>query len=210
MSSQPRIGASQINELILDLFVVNGYRDVAEQFVEETGLDQVDLVDIGKRKQFKKLLLEGRVQEAIKELNELDSWFLDSHFRYHYQLLELQLIELIRAADLDKDIKGVNAPLEFAEHRILALIKQQPVGVQGEYIRKLQMVLALVCFPVKSLPLKLQSLLSIERRAQVADEMNKALLEWRGLAGTGKLWRVIKLYKWAEKKLHGEELENAH
>lgn len=64
---------SDLNRLIMDYLVIEGYKDAAERFSFETGLSpQVDLESIQNRMIIRSAIQRGDVEDAIGRVNELD------------------------------------------------------------------------------------------------------------------------------------------
>lgn len=65
---------SELNQIVLDYLIVEGYRDAAIEFAAEAGLTlRVDVEGIQERMLIRDALEAGRVDEAIRRVNELDS-----------------------------------------------------------------------------------------------------------------------------------------
>lgn len=64
---------SDLNALIYDYLVIEGFSDAAVEFARETGLpSEVDEASIRERMEIREAVEEGRVEEAVKRVNELD------------------------------------------------------------------------------------------------------------------------------------------
>lgn len=64
---------SDLNRLIMDYLVIEGYKDAAERFSSESGLSpQVDLESIENRMNIRSAIQRGDVEDAIGRVNELD------------------------------------------------------------------------------------------------------------------------------------------
>ena len=69
----PRRRFSDLNRLVMDYLVIEGYKDAAESFAAETGISpQVDLDSIGNRMTVRSAIQRGDIEEAIGRVNELD------------------------------------------------------------------------------------------------------------------------------------------
>jgi hypothetical protein len=67
------ISFSDLNRLIMDYLVIEGYKDAAERFSSESGLSpQVDLESIENRMNIRSAIQRGDVEDAIGRVNELD------------------------------------------------------------------------------------------------------------------------------------------
>lgn len=69
---------SDVNRLVMDYLVIEGYKDAAQRFSSESGLSpQVDLESIQNRMTIRGAVQRGDIEDAIGRVNELDpevSW----------------------------------------------------------------------------------------------------------------------------------------
>ena len=67
-----------MNELIMNFLILEGYKEGALKFEKETGIKaEIDYAQIDERIAIRKLIREGKIEEAIREINELNpevSW----------------------------------------------------------------------------------------------------------------------------------------
>ena len=64
---------SDLNRLVMDYLVIEGYKTAAEEFSRETGLDSpVAFESIESRMNIREALQRGDVSEAITRVNDLD------------------------------------------------------------------------------------------------------------------------------------------
>ena len=62
-----------LNRLVMDYLVIEGYKDASQKFSVETGLrPQVDLASIEDRMTIRAAIERGDVEDAIGRVNELD------------------------------------------------------------------------------------------------------------------------------------------
>ena len=62
-----------MNALIFDYLVVEGFSDAAVEFARETGLPHdVDHAMIQERMEIREAVEDGRIEEAVRRVNELD------------------------------------------------------------------------------------------------------------------------------------------
>ena len=62
-----------MDELIMNFLVHEGYKEGALRFAEESGASvQIDQGSIDARILIRKLILEGNIEEAIRQINELN------------------------------------------------------------------------------------------------------------------------------------------
>lgn len=88
---------SDLNKLIMNYLVIEGYKDAAEKFSNEAGIKPfMDLNSIEARMHIRTAVQQGNIEEAIDRVNDLDPEILDANPRLYFHLLQQQLIELIR------------------------------------------------------------------------------------------------------------------
>jgi hypothetical protein len=62
-----------LNALIFDYMVVEGFSDAAVEFARETGISStIDQDAIQERMEIRQAVADGRVEEAVRRVNELD------------------------------------------------------------------------------------------------------------------------------------------
>jgi len=62
-----------LNALVLDYLLVEGFSDAAISFAKETGLSvDIDTQSIQQRMIIKEAVEDGRVEDAVRRVNELD------------------------------------------------------------------------------------------------------------------------------------------
>ena len=68
-----RSDASDLNILVFEYLVIEGFSDAAVEFAHETGLPHdIDHEMIKERMEIRLAVEDGRVEEAIRRVNELD------------------------------------------------------------------------------------------------------------------------------------------
>jgi hypothetical protein len=64
---------SDLNSLVFDYLLIEGFSDAAVEFARETGLPHdIDHAMIQERMEIREAVEEGRVEEAVRRVNELD------------------------------------------------------------------------------------------------------------------------------------------
>lgn len=64
---------SDLNALVFDFLVVEGYSDAAVEFAREAGISStIDQDMIQERMEIRQAVEDGRVDEAVRRVNELD------------------------------------------------------------------------------------------------------------------------------------------
>ncbi|KAL1405207.1 hypothetical protein Q8F55_008832 [Vanrija albida] len=192
------VSKSDLNALIFDYLVVEGFSDAAVEFARETGISQtIDQGMIQERMDIRQAVEDGRVEEAVRRVNELDPEILDTNPPLLFHLFLLRLIELIRDERVDDALQF--ATLELA-----------PRGAQNpEFLADLERTMALLAFPniakddLSSDPAyaPITKLMSRDQRVKVARELNAAILESQGQGMETKLSGLVRLMTWGEDRL---------
>jgi glucose-induced degradation protein 8 len=183
------VSKAQMNALVMNYLVIEGYKDAAECFRDEAGVDPgVDLATISDRMATRAALQRGDVQTAIERANELNPLILDENDRLFFHLQQQKLIELIRAGKVDD-------ALHFAQHELA------PRGEENtEFLSELERTITLLAFEDTSKS-PMADLLSPAQRQKTASELNAAILENQCQDKDPKLPAVLKLLIWAQEQL---------
>lgn len=115
---------------------------------------------------------------------------LDEDKALHFALLRLQLVELIRSCNAGSDISPA---LKFATEQLGPRAPTNP-----KFLEDLERTMALLLFPADSLDPQLAALLHPDLRRDVADEVNKAILERQSRRRDAAIRQLVKIRAWAE------------
>ncbi|WWC96606.1 hypothetical protein V866_003476 [Kwoniella sp. B9012] len=220
--SKVDISKHDLNSLIFDYLLIEGYPDAAVEFARETGLPaDVDHEKVQERMEIRQAVEDGRVEEAVRRVNELDPEILDTNPPLLFHLHLLRMIELIRSEEIDK-------ALAFATEELAPRGAENP-----EFRLELERTMGLLAFPdlvrfaddagtsinvdgsedIKSIPLDtlqlfsdpsftpLIALMKKSYRVEVSKELNSAILENQGHGRETKLNGLIRLMAFGENKL---------
>jgi hypothetical protein len=113
---------------------------------------------------------------------------LDDNPVLHFSLLRLQLVELIRECTAAPD-GDITPALNFAQTHLAPRAPTSP-----QFLQDLENTMALIVFPHDKLGPELEPLLHPNLRRDVADSVNKALLE-----RPAAMQMLIRARAWAEK-----------
>ncbi|WRT66024.1 uncharacterized protein IL334_002975 [Kwoniella shivajii] len=209
------ISKHDLNTLVFDYLLIEGFSDAAVEFARETGLPaDVDHEKVQERMEIRQAVEDGRVEEAVRRVNELDPEILDTNAPLLFHLHLLRLIELIRIDDVDNALAFATAELA-------------PRGAQNpEFLADLERTMALLAFPdlarfaddspSSSRPppdsetltlfqdpafIPIMALMKRSQRVKVAKELNAAILESQGHGMETKLSGLVRLMAWGEQKL---------
>ena len=79
------ISPTWINKAVLDFLFVEGYKDAAEVFCEETGL-RADLASMDERMRVRTAIMAGDIEKAASLLNSIDPRILSENKRLDFEL----------------------------------------------------------------------------------------------------------------------------
>ncbi|EMC91629.1 hypothetical protein BAUCODRAFT_299499 [Baudoinia panamericana UAMH 10762] len=199
---------SDINWVIMDYLVSEGYPGAAEKFAQETNMaSPVDNESIRERVRIRNAIHGGRIDEAIEMINEIDPEILDTNPLLHFHLLQLHLIEIIRA--ILSAPSGANPiatdflpAIKFATEQLSPRAPTDPT-----YQQALERTMALMIFPPEKMTPEFKELLDVRLREKVAGEVNKAVLESRGQRSEAKIRQLIRARAWAEGEARAAKVE---
>ncbi|RDW74671.1 uncharacterized protein DSM5745_07333 [Aspergillus mulundensis] len=185
---------TDMNRLVMDYLVTNGYPAAAQKFALEANIQQVDVESIQERVGIRTAIYSGNIQSAIEKINELNPQILDENPSLHFALLRLQLVELIRSCSLNPD-GDITPALEFATSQLAPRAPTNP-----QFLEDLEKTLALLIFPKENLTPSLAPLLHSDLRRDIYAKVNAAILQDQGARTEALLCDFARLYAWAEQK----------
>ncbi|KAF6163188.1 hypothetical protein GIB67_025052 [Kingdonia uniflora] len=162
--SDAKIRREDMNELVMNYLVTEGYVEAAERFKTESGTEpDIDLATITDRMAVKKAVQCGNVEDAIEKVNDLNPEILDTNPQLFFHLQQQKLIELIRNGKVEE-------ALEFAQEELA------PRGEENQiFLEELERTVALLAFEdLSNCPVR--DLLDISQRLKTASEVNAAIL----------------------------------
>ncbi|KAL2158669.1 hypothetical protein VTH06DRAFT_4151 [Thermothelomyces fergusii] len=182
---------SDINALILDYLLMEGYPNAAAKFCKEANLQpQQPDPSVQIRQEIQHAIHSGNIEAAISALNKLDPELLDADPKLHFSLLRLQLVELIRQCSNG----DVTPALEFATKNL-----GPRAAANREFLEDLEQTMALVIFPHdKNLRPELASLLSPDLRRATAARVNEAMLLRQNQRREAAIRQLVRMRAWAE------------
>ncbi|KAN0031987.1 hypothetical protein ACTFIV_005860 [Dictyostelium citrinum] len=187
--AEVNISKSDLNKLVMNYLVIEGYQEAAAKFQEESCTQTtVDLASIADRMAIRSAIQSGDVEKGIEIVNDLNPEILDTNPQLYFHLQQQKLIELIR--------KGMTAEaLKFAQDELA------PQGEENnKFLEELEKTISLLVFEdtAKS---PLSSLLDHSQRQKTAGELNSAILLSQSQDKDPKLPTILKLLKWAQTQL---------
>ncbi|KAI9821714.1 MAG: hypothetical protein M1827_002295 [Pycnora praestabilis] len=186
---------SDINFVIMDYLINEGYPSAAKKFASEANIQPgADVDSIQERVEIRNAIHGGDIQRAIERINELNPQILDRNSSLHFALLRLQLIELIRTCTSLPNA-DITPALTFATTQLAPRAPTNP-----EFLEDLERTMALLIFPPDNLAPPLADLLDPKLRKQVANRVNEAILSSQGARREARIRNLVRLRTWAEQK----------
>ncbi|KAG1441572.1 hypothetical protein G6F56_011418 [Rhizopus delemar] len=178
-----------LNQVVMNYLVVEGYRDAAEQFSFESGLEPTfDLDSIEERMSIRQAIQSGDIDTAIDLVNDLNPEILDTNPQLSFHLQQQKLIEFIRQGAFQE-------ALEFATEEMAPRGEEHP-----EFLEELERTMALLAFQnVMESPV--QELLHPGQRQRTANEVNVAILVNQSQEKDSKLPNLLKMLAWGQEQL---------
>jgi len=189
--TEVKLNKTDLNHLVMNFLVIEGYKDAAEKFQQESGTPPgLDLSSISDRMAIRSAIQKGNIQEAIERVNDLDPSILDTNPRLIFHLRQQQLIELIRQGQLEAAIK-------FA---------QEELALRGEgnteFLEELEKTMGLLAFenPMAAGG-SVAALADPAQRLRLASELNTAILTAQFREREPKLPTLLKMLLWSQQQL---------
>ncbi|KAI1775718.1 CTLH/CRA C-terminal to lish motif domain-containing protein [Hypoxylon cercidicola] len=188
---------SDINALILDYLTLAGYPNAAAKFSTEANLSPHQHSSaIEARQEIQAYIHRGDIENAIRTLNNHDPSILDKDEPLHFALLRLQLVELIRKAQPGGDI---GPALEFAQTQLGPKAPRTP-----QFLEDLEKTMSLLVFGHDKLDPSIAALLQPGLRREVADKVNKAMLQRQYQRRDAAIRHLVQMRAWSEETVRKE------
>eukprot|EP00179_Madagascaria_erythrocladioides_P028354 CAMPEP_0198340738 /NCGR_PEP_ID=MMETSP1450-20131203/45942_1 /TAXON_ID=753684 ORGANISM="Madagascaria erythrocladiodes, Strain CCMP3234" /NCGR_SAMPLE_ID=MMETSP1450 /ASSEMBLY_ACC=CAM_ASM_001115 /LENGTH=231 /DNA_ID=CAMNT_0044045731 /DNA_START=27 /DNA_END=722 /DNA_ORIENTATION=+ len=189
-----QVSKSDLNRLVMNYLVIEGYKEAAEKFAEESGaVPEVELSSIADRMATRMAIQSGDVQRAIEKANDLNPMILDQNPELYFHLQQQKLIELIREGSIDE-------ALTFAQEELAPRGEETPA-----FLAELEKTMALLAFDDKG-NCPVAELLDSAQRQKTASELNAAILSSQCQEKDPKLPHLLRMLVWAQ-SLAGAKLK---
>lgn len=184
-----RVQKADMNHIIMNFLVSEGFVDAAQKFQQESGTDpEVDLASISERMAVRNAIQKGNVEEAIERVNDLNPEILDTNPGLFFRLQQQRLIELIRSGRVEEAI-------EFAQDELA------PRGEENAgQLEELERTVALLAFE-DGASSPVGDLLLPSQRQGTASELNAAILSSQKQDKEPKLPKLLKMLLWVQGQL---------
>ena len=190
--NQIKIKKDEMNKIIANYFIIQGYKEALNKFINETGIKvEYDENLLNERVIIRNLIMNGKIEEAINEINNINCQILENNTNIHFELKKQKLVELIKENKIDEAIK-------FAQNVLYPITENNE-----KLLNELEKVMSLLAFnsidesPFKELGKKenLKKLSSIVNLTILAEQMQPSDLI---------LQLVLKLLKFSQNELKKE------
>ncbi|KRX00894.1 hypothetical protein PPERSA_09500 [Pseudocohnilembus persalinus] len=175
----------------MNFFLVEGYKDAAIQFQKESGTDisKQDLESMEPRIQVRQLILQGKIDEAIEKVTQLDENLQENNKDIMFELKLQKLIELIKENKIQEAI-------EYAQKALLPMATENV-----QYLEQLEKVMSLLAYSeVEKAPAS--ELVQNSQRINISSDINYELLKnTNSQEKESKLPALIKLLVWSQQRL---------
>lgn len=187
--SQVSVSKEDMNRLVMDFLVTEGYVDAARAFKEESGTSPgVDLGDIAGRMDIRAAVQGGRIEDAIDRVNDLDPEILEEQQGLLFHLQQQRLIEMIREGKTQE-------ALEFAREYLAPTGEEHP-----EFLDELEKTVALLAFDDPRCS-PVGELMDASQRQKTASELNAAILSSQCHETEPRVALLLKMMLWAQQRL---------
>jgi len=206
------VSKNDLNRLVMDYLVVEGYKEAAENFAREAGMSpQADYESIHNRMTIRNAIQRGDIEEAIERVNDLNPEILDNDPSLYFHLQQQRLIELIREKKIDE-------ALLFAQEELAPRGEEHP-----EFLSELERTMTLLAYDVdlgaleesmskngagaeepaaeEGTPAFIAALLHPAHRQSTAAQVNAAILTSQSHGPTPKLPNLLRMLAWGESLL---------
>ncbi|CAK9297045.1 unnamed protein product [Gordionus sp. m RMFG-2023] len=185
-----------MNKLVMDYFIKEGFKDVAEKFeIESETQANINLNKLDERVKIRKSIENGDIDSSITLINDKYPELLDDNRYLFFQLQQQQLIELIRQ-------KRIEDALIFAQNNLAEYGEDN-----SEVLDQLEKTLALLAFdePEKS---PFGDLLSHNHKQKISSDIIAAISNYENLSSSPEcnLSNVLKLLLWCQSDLTGKKI----
>ena len=209
---------NDINELILDYFVVECDDDICDTFLNDINNNNNsdkqemdmnsepnnnDTAKIKLRYDIKKCILNGDILKSIELINKYDNEFLNNNELIYYNLKKQYLIELIRNNNEEEAIT-------YAQNNITPIITKYP-----KLLNEIENILGLIAFDnYDNLPNIQKEILSDKRKQILSNKINTMLIEIESnkkrVGGESKLYQNCVMLQYYQDMLMNYDFYNKY
>ena len=183
------VNHATMNRLVMDYLIIEGHKEAAESFMEESGTDAgVDLATVGQRMAIRSAVESGNVSEALERVKQLDLPIFESNPDLNFRMLQLAVVEMIRSGNTSEAI-------ECAQRDLAPLVESAP-----HLLPELERTMMLLAYEEANTSPE-AALLSLEHRQSAASALNAAILGAQNQDSDSKLPMMLRMLQWAQDEL---------
>jgi len=191
--AEVKIAKEDMNALVMNFLVIEGYKEAAEKFQQESGTKpSMDLNSIGERMAIRSAIQQGNIEHGIEKVNDLNPSILDSNPQLIFHLRQQQLIELIRKGSIEEALK-------FAQEELALRGESNPA-----FLEELEKTMALLAFDASTDSVMsggITAQFDPTQRQKIASELNAAILTSQFQEKEPKLPTILKMLLWTQQQL---------
>ncbi|OMJ83686.1 hypothetical protein SteCoe_15357 [Stentor coeruleus] len=183
------ISRTQINKLIINYLVSEGFQNAAEQFSKESSTELNLDISLQARNQIRIAIVSGEIDKSIQLINDLDPNLLQEQPGLLFALRLQKLVTYIRE-------NKISEALAYGQEVLVPTAKGNP-----ELLNELEKALSLLAFSdIQESPLA--EISSPAYKLKIASDVNAAILKNKGKnQETTSLGQAFKVLEWTQKKL---------
>jgi len=185
-----KLSKQDLNKLVMNFFLIEGYKDAAENFKKESGTDisNMDLTFMQERLDIRSMIHDGHIEKAIQKVKDLDPRILESNPDLFFTMMLQKLIELIKQNRILESI-------DFAQKELTPFVEKNP-----KQLEKVEKVMTLLAFEDIS-GSSFSDLVENSQKVKVASEVNHQLLRSQSKDTDSKISTLIKMLLWSQNRL---------
>ncbi|EAN33426.1 CTLH/CRA C-terminal to LisH motif domain protein [Theileria parva strain Muguga] len=187
------VSEKDLQGVIANYLFINMYEDTYKFFIQETHFnDDGFKPTISERKFIRNSIMEGRIMDAINQINQIDRNILNENSNLLFVLMLYRLVDIILSGDLHTAIK-------FAKEEISSCIKKDP-----NLLTKLEEAMSLLAFQNLNSPEALEIIKKIQKPDEISNLVDNSLIAYYNLDPKPILENIIKETLWVESQLESK------
>ena len=190
--SKIKINREDMNKLVLNYLIIEGHKEAVKKFLKETNLKcDYDENLLEKRMIIRNLIINGKIDEAINEINNINIEILEKNPSIHFELQKQKLIEIIKQNKIEESIS-------FAQRTLYPITQNNE-----KLLNELEKIMSLLAFEdINQSPFK--ELGTVEKLKKLSSIVNLQILSSQMQPTDLILPMVMKLLKYSQEELKKE------
>lgn len=192
---RPLLSRYDLNKVIMNYLVTEGYVEASKLFRAETGIDLHVPLDLPEnRARIRETIEKGHIEDTISLLNNLYPDLLMTFTDLHFELQKQHLVELIKSQNIEE-------ALDYAQTQLAVHGLQNP-----DTLSELECVMSLLAFDSPEISPHADLLLE-SQRVKLASKVNAAILALHNQDSKTNLSEFYKLLLWAQHELEQKNVQ---